>query len=147
MYDRRFCDYNSYFIDQAGGNLDIAYYRAFPYQRGYGRFSQLFKKFGIPAGKYLFKHIFEMGKNVFGDIQEGKDLKESLKSNLRKQTASAVHDLGDKIRSQTGSGLRRKPRSRKTKVKRSPRKPKKAVKKRRKRKAQPKFRYFMPRRY
>ena len=110
MNYRNFCDYDNYFIDQAGGKLDIAYYKA-PYQTGRGRFSAIARKYGIPAMKYLFRHGYEFGKSLFTDVREGKDIKESMKSNLRKRTASAIHDLGEKI-SQSGSGMRKKPRLR-----------------------------------
>jgi hypothetical protein len=109
MCTKNYCDYDRYFIDQAGGNLDIAYYRPLSYQRGYGRFSSIAKRFGIPALKYLFKHGVEFGKNLYTDIRDGKHLKDSLKSSLLKRASSALGDLDKKI-SQSGSGVRKKPR-------------------------------------
>ena len=146
MSSKSLCDYDAYFLDQAGGKLDIAYYKAFPYQRGYGRFSQFFKRYGIPAGKYLLKHAIDFGKNLFSDVREGKDLKESLKTNARKQAASAIHNLGERVMpSQRGSGRRRKTRKvykRKKSVKRK--KAKKSSKRTTKRKSVSKFRKFSP---
>ena len=143
MGSKRICDYDSYFLDQAGGNLDIAYYKAFPYQRGYGRFSQFFKRYGIPAGKYLLQHAIEFGKNLYNDVREGKDVKESLKTNVRKQASSAINDIGARVMpSQKGSGRRRKVYKRKKIIKRK--KAKKSVKKSTKRKSVVKFRKFSP---
>ena len=108
-YNKHLCDYDKYFIDQAGGSLDIAYYRGNPYQRGYGRFSSFARRFGIPAMKYLFKHGLEFGKNLYSDIREGKDVKESIKSNLKKRLSSTLQDIDSKI-AQSGTGMRKRPR-------------------------------------
>src|SRR5215813_13849411 len=108
MCTKNFCDYENYFADQAGGKLEIAYYRA-PYQRGYGRFSSFAKRYGIPALKYLLKQGFEFGKNIYQDIRSGKDVRQSAKSNIKRSAASAMHDIGQKI-SQSGSGMRKKPK-------------------------------------
>ena len=142
-YNKHFCDYDNYFVDQAGGNLDIAYYRGMPYQRGYGRFSSFARRFGIPAMKYLFKHGLEFGKNLYSDIREGKDVRESLKSNLKKRVSSTLQDIDEKIK-QSGTGMRKRPRlfsykkkktrKRRVKSKRSKSKTKKRRKSRKRRK-------------
>ena len=49
----RICDYNNYYTAQAGGNLDISYYRCVPNQREYGIFTNLAKRYGVPVLKYL----------------------------------------------------------------------------------------------
>ena len=45
---KNFCDYNNYYKDQAGGNLDISYYKGVPYQRGSGIISTFAKRYGTP---------------------------------------------------------------------------------------------------
>ena len=59
--------------------------------------------------KYVLKHGFEFGKDMYSDIREGKNVSESLKRNLRKRAGSTFTDIGEKV-SQTGSGMRKKPR-------------------------------------
>ena len=108
-YNKHLCDYDKYFNDQAGGSLDIAYYPGNPYQRGYGRFSSFARRFGIPAMKYLFKHGLEFGKNLYSDVREGKDVKESFKSNLKKRLSSTLQDIDSKI-TQSGTVMRKRPR-------------------------------------
>jgi hypothetical protein len=141
MCSKYFCDYERYYIDQSGGNLDISYYRA-PYQRGAGAFSALFKRYGVPALKYLFKQGMSFGKNLYEDVREGRDVRQAMKSNLRKTLGSTISDLGEKV-TQSGKGIRMKPRfgnkriskskkaiskSRSVKRKRSFRKPAKRIK-------------------
>src|SRR6266700_6762671 len=104
-----FCDYNDYYTKQAGGKLDISFYRGAPYQRGYGFFTNLAKRYGIPMMKYLFKQGFHAGKEILSDVAEGKKFSTAAKSQLRKRAASTLQDLGQKL-SQTGSGRRKKPR-------------------------------------
>ena len=139
MCSRNFCDYDKYYSDQAGGALDIAYYTS-PYQRGTGPFSALFKRFGIPAMKYLFKQGIQFGKDVYSDIREGKNVKESLKSNATKRAGDAIKDVGEKVSQMSGRGLRKKPRltprkrrrtRRKSTVKRKPSKKTKRARRRR----------------
>jgi len=118
---RRFCDYNQYYLDQAGGKLDISYYSA-PYQRGHGVFSNLAKRYALPALKYLFQHGIKLGRDLFSDLSEGKDVKESLKTGLKRRAAEGLKDFGEKVADKlSGSGLRKKPRlniKRKSKSKR-----------------------------
>ena len=136
MCSRNYCDYDKYFYDQAGGNLDISYYSSKPYQRGYGRFSQIARKFGIPAMKYLFKHGIEFGKDLYRDIRAGSDVKTSIDKSMRKRASSALKDLDEKIsqsgQSQSGTGLRKKPRYKKAnrKIKQKKRKPKSKINRR-----------------
>lgn len=110
-----FCDYDSYYSDQAGGKLDISYYRGLPYQRGSGIFSSFAKRFGVPALKYLFKRGVSVGKDILTDVAAGKSLKESTKSSFKKGTATALKDLSERLHpsdrsDQTGTGLRVKPK-------------------------------------
>lgn len=110
MCTRRYCDYDSYYLDQAGGKLDISYYSA-PYQRGSGFWSDLGTKYALPALKYLYQHGIKFGKDLFTDISEGKDLKESVKTNLKRRGAEGLKDFGEKVADKlSGSGLRKKPR-------------------------------------
>ena len=119
---RNFCNYDNYYVDQAGGNLDISYYRGSPYQRGYGVITNLAKRYGIPVLKYLLKHGMTAGKDIYSEWTSGKDIRKAAKSSLRKRASSVMKDLGERIE-QSGSGLRKKPRinikRRKTKSKRS----------------------------
>ena len=122
---RNFCDYDNYYVDQAGGNLDISYYRGSPYQRGYGVISNLSKRYGIPVLKYLFKHGMTAGKDIYSEWASGKNIRQAAKSSLKKRASSVMKDLGERIE-QSGSGLRKKPRinikRRKTNSKRSSKK-------------------------
>ncbi len=139
-----FCDYQTYYAKQAGGQLDISYYRGAPYQRGYGFFTNLAKRYGIPVLKYLFKQGVQTGKDIWSDVAAGKQFSTAAKSNLRKRVASTFQDLGEKI-SQSGSGMRKRPRlvkkRRKTK-RRVKRKLKSKVKRRVKRKLTNKSKRF-----
>lgn len=116
MCERDFCDYENYFQDQAGGRLDIAYFRS-PYQRGYGPFSALFKRYAIPVMKYLFKRGLNFGQNVYSDVKQGTKLKTAMKSNLKRTGGETLSDIGEKL-SQSGSGLRMKPKLNKVRRKR-----------------------------
>ena len=106
---RRFCDYNNYYTAQAGGNLDISYYRGVPYQRGYGIFTNLAKRYGVPVLKYLLKQGYSAGKDIFNDFREGKNISDSAKIHLKKRAATALKDIGEHI-GQSGSGVRKKPK-------------------------------------
>jgi hypothetical protein len=103
------CNYNNYYLDQAGGKLDISYYRGQPYQRGYGAISTYAKRYGIPVLKYLLKQGFNTGRDIFNDLREGKKFSHSAKLNLKRRAGTILKDLGENIE-QAGSGLRKKPK-------------------------------------
>ena len=110
MYQRKFVNYDQYYYDQAGGKLDISYYSA-PYQRGRGWLTNLAKKYAVPGLKYLLEHGIKFGKDMFTDLFEGKDVKESVKTNLKRRAAEGMKDFGEKIADKlSGSGLRKKRR-------------------------------------
>ena len=50
-----------------------------------------------------------MEKKLYSDIREGKDVKESIKSNLKKRLSSTLQDIDSKI-AQSGTGMRKRPR-------------------------------------
>jgi len=106
---KNLCNYNNYYTDQAGGNLDILYYKDLPNQRGKGIISTYAKRYGIPVMKYLLKQGFYTGRDILRDVIEGKNVRQSSKSQLKKRTANVFKDLGEKIE-QSGSGLRKKPK-------------------------------------
>ena len=110
MYTNRdFVNYDDYFKSQAGGNLDISYYRGSPYQRGHGFFSTFAKRYGIPVLKYLARQGFHVGKDILSDVASGQKFTTSAKSNLKKRAATTLKDFGEKL-VQGGSGLRKRPR-------------------------------------
>ena len=109
MCERNFCDYDKYYSDQAGGRLDISYYKGLPYQRGRGKFTNLARRYGIPVLKYILKQGWELGKDMYGDIVAGKKVAPSFKTQMRKRASTAMKDLGEHI-SQEGSGMRKRPK-------------------------------------
>ena len=110
MYSTRdFVNYEDYFKSQAGGNLDISYYRGSPYQRGHGFLSTFAKRYGIPVLKYLARQGFHVGKDILSDVASGQKFSTSAKSNLKKRAATTLKDFGEKL-VQGGSGLRKRPR-------------------------------------
>jgi hypothetical protein len=142
MCSRNYCDYNSYYKSQVGGNSDIIYYPGSKYQRGSGRISNLARRYGIPALRFLLKQGWNVGKDLYSDLSKGKDFTPSLKTSLRKRGADIFKDISEKM-SQPGKGLRKKPRmvkKRKIRRKKLSRKPS-AKKKSRKRKSKSKPKY------
>jgi len=130
--NKQFVNYDAYFADQAGGQLDISYYRGAPYQRGYGFFSSL-KRYAFPVLKYLARQGLYAGRDILGDVISGQKFSSAAKSNLKKRAASTFKDVGEAME-QAGSGLRRKPRI----IKRRKRKAKVSSKSKVKRKRRPK---------
>ena len=133
-----FCDYEDIYVSQASGknpqNLVI--------QRGSNWFTAFAKRFGIPTLKFLGKQVYETGKDIFHDVIQGKDLKQSTKSNIKKGVSKSLKDLSDRMTPQSGTGSKRnyklikrkfskrrkisksKPLNRKSKRRRRQRKPK-----------------------
>lgn len=135
MYDLN-CDYCALFSHQRGSGLPI--YQGLPHQRGYGIFTNLFKRFGVPLLKYLGKKAFITGRNIGEDIiVNNADPKHAIKAHLSKAAKTVGFDTlseASKRLAQTGSGRRRRRTTRrktsKTKAKRKTTKRKRTVKKR-----------------
>ncbi len=128
MCSRNYCDYNSYYNSQIGGNLGISYYTGSKFQRGSGRISNLARRYGIPALRFLLKQGWNVGKDLYSDLSKGKDFTPSLKSSLRKRGSEVMKEFGEKL-SQPGKGLRKKPRIKRTTKQRKRISRKKSVKK------------------
>lgn len=114
----KFCDYDSYYKEQAGGGLDIKYYRSVPRQRGSGFLSSLIRRVAFPALKFLGRQAISTGSDLISDILPGVS---EAKKNLKRRAISTLKDISDKIE-QSGSG--RKRMKRKTSMKNRRRKSK-----------------------
>ena len=112
-------DWNSYYMQQAGGGLDYNYFRGNVYQQGKGlgkMFSNLFK-WVVPLIKTHAIPKIEMGlksvgreflssaANIATDVVNGRDLKESARENVNN---SLNNVKGNIERSLEGSGKKRK---------------------------------------
>lgn len=131
MYDLH-CDYCALFSHQKGSGLPI--YQGLPHQRGYGVFTNLFKRFGVPLLKYLGKKAFIAGKNIGEDIiVNNADPKHALKTHLKQSAKTVGFDAlseASKRLAQVGSGRRlRRRKQPKRKVKRTATKRRRTVKK------------------
>ena len=87
-------DWNTYYIEQAGGSLDYNYYRGNVYQKGFGlggtfrRFFKwvvpLIKTHAMPkieSGlKVVGRELLNSATNVATDVLNGKDFKDSAKT-------------------------------------------------------------------
>ena len=104
MCTRNFCDYNKYYSDQLGGKLDISFYQGQPHQRGYGRFSNLTKRYGIPVTNYLLRSGKDFGVETLSGFKKG----------LKKVAKKGIQQIID---GQLGEGLSRKPSKKKTTMK------------------------------
>ena len=106
------CDFKSYYLSQAGkGYDDIAVFRGYPYQRGYG-IGSLFRRFGIPLAKFIGRHLLNTGVSIGSDILLNKSLdkdviKTKLKQGAKEATKDALTKALNKI-DQKGSGRKRK---------------------------------------
>ena len=83
-----FCDYDNHYVSQASGknpqNLVI--------QRGSNWFTAFAKRFGLPALKFLGNQVYETGKDIFHDVVQGKNLKQSSKTNMKKNISRSLKD-------------------------------------------------------
>ena len=111
---------NSYYknlYSQTGNGYPIVPFEGGKYQKGHGLgsiFSSLLpivKKIAAPVGKTLL----QSGLNVAKDALEGKSLKDSLKSNLKKTGTNLITKSIDSLARKTGStkkaNKRKRPRS------------------------------------
>ena len=139
-YPARF--YEDFYNHQSGGSIVLPHFRP---QRGRGIFGKLFRGFVLPTlGKAANvlkreapKRLLSLGREVIGDVAEGKSLGSSLKRRGLGQLKRAASDILAPVpkkkrrRGQVGSGARRQQRRRR----RSVRRPRKVAGKRRKRKS------------
>ncbi len=107
-----FCDYEKYYLIQAGGARDdILYYSGIPYQRGSNIFLRCGKRFGIP----IFKFLLNTGKDVIKDIMMEEKPKNALVNNLKSKTTEAIENVADRI-TQSGGFVKRKKKSNSSKI-------------------------------
>ena len=104
----RNCNFSQYYTQQAGCGLPI--YKGAVSQRGYGLWSNLFSRFGVPLLKFIGKQGLGFASK-FGDdvINQNINVKEALRKNLI-ATGKSVAQQGltkaqEKI-SQLGTGRR-----------------------------------------
>jgi len=119
------CDYDSFYKDQAGGALDISYYKG-NQQSGRGIITSFAKRYGFPVIKYLTKHAYQAGKDIISDISTGSKFSTAAKKAGKKRLGSVLTEIGEKL--QSGKGLRKKPRITRKRRKISKRKTKKSKK-------------------
>ena len=158
------CHFSSYYCNQAGhglsgggggglalvggGGPDFNIFRGVPYQRGYGIFSNAFRRYGIPLLKYLGPKLLKRGRDIYANVSSGHvPLREAIRSSLKEGGKEILVDSLSKAASvatetfggQSGSGFyfptrRRRRRTTKTattkKRKSTTRKKKKATRKR-----------------
>ncbi len=119
-----FCDYEKYYLIQAGGARDdILYYSGIPYQRGSNIFLRYGKRFGIP----IFKFLLNTGKDVIKDIMMGEKPKNALVNNLKRKTTEAIENVADRV-TQSGGFVKRKKKSNSSKIIKTKKKLKKSLK-------------------
>jgi len=99
-----FCDYDDFYVSQASGKNP----RTLVIQRGSNWFTAFAKRFGIPTLKFLGKQAYETGKEIFHDVVQGKDLKQSSKANIKKGISRSLKDLSDRMTPQRGASRKRK---------------------------------------
>ena len=151
------CPHTSYYCSQAGhglmigGNFDPGFnvFRGTPYQRGYGIFGNVIKRYGIPLLHYLGPRLYRTGKDIASDIYlRNRNPRDAFKDRLKESGRVILKDALDKASStltspQFGSGipygLYRAKRKRKSTKKHS-NKRRKVIKKRSSNKKKPKVR-------
>ena len=95
-YPARF--YEQYYHDQSGGSGVLPHFRP---QRGRGLFGKLFRGFVLPTlGKAVNvlkreapKRLLSLGRDVLGDVTEGKSLSSSLQRRGLGQLKRAASDI------------------------------------------------------
>ena len=115
--------YKHYYLNQAGQRGGGSYFAGRLFQRGYGQrgagignfFGSLFKK-AIPfltgASKQIGKAALKTGANVLADTVSGQRFQDSLQNRVKEAgkelKRDATNQIVNAIRSQTGSGRKRK---------------------------------------
>ena len=136
---------NSYYNEQAGNGISGFEGLQYQNQKGRGLFGRIWRGVGLPLVRYFGRKALETGRDIAGDLLEGKNLKTSARKRARQSMESMGQDAKRKLLStidQTGTGLSTttlmaKPRTRAARG----RKPRKGIKRRKKpRKVPPKKR-------
>lgn len=132
-----------YYVDQAGSG--IPGFRGIRYQKGDGFWGDIWTRVGLPVLKFLGRTAANSGLNVAADALEGKNVKDSLISNLKAGGKGTVNYMQDLL-AQQGKGIKRRKRlsskseltkrcrttkSKSVKRQTSKKKPRKSTKKRR----------------
>ena len=113
--------YIKYYVDQAGSGL--AGFEGYQYQRGHGFFSSIFQNIIKPLGRYLGRQVLSTGVNVGQDLLQGENLKDSLKKQGKVSSKNMLVDSIARAQkfAQTGTGRKRRRRSKTKKtVKKAP---------------------------
>jgi len=123
--------YIDYYKQQAGSGL--VGFEGARYQKGHGFFGRLISSFAKPLLGYLGKKALGVGKDLAGDILQGKNLRESGKRRLKQGLKAVGQDAlsyGKRKLDQVGTGVKRRRIVKKQ--------PKKTIKGRQIRKTKPK---------
>lgn len=91
--NREFCDYDSYYVNQAKNRYD----NVIPYQRGANWFTSFAKRYAVPAIKYLGKQTYKYGKDFIKDLALGEEVKSAAKTHLKRGASGLLDDLSQKI--------------------------------------------------
>ena len=100
--------YINYYKQQAGNGL--VGFEGVRYQKGHGFFGRLISSFAKPLLGYLGKKALGVGKDLAGDILQGKNIKESGKRRLKQGLKAVGEDAlsyGKRKLDQVGTGAKR----------------------------------------
>ena len=131
--------YINYYKQQAGNGL--VGFEGVRYQKGHGFFGRLISSFAKPLLGYLGKKALGVGKDLAGDILQGKNFKESGKRRLKQGLKAVGEDAlsyGKRKLDQVGTGAKRRRITKK--------KPKKPIKRASKPKGRPLKQVLKPKR-
>ena len=106
------CDYDTYYKKQAGGGLDIKYYKVYPRQRGFGFLSSIISRYAYPALKFLGEQALNTGTNIISDVIPGLKV---AKKNLKRRAVKTLKDISEKLE-QSGVGMPLKIKRRRTSI-------------------------------
>ena len=106
--------YINYYKQQAGNGL--VGFEGVRYQKGHGFFGRLISSFAKPLLGYLGKKALGVGKDLAGDILQGKNIKESGKRRLKQGLKAVGEDAlsyGKRKLDQVGTGAKGKRQTKK----------------------------------
>jgi len=96
-------DFTKYYLNQAAGGPAFPVFRA--RQRGGSFLTPLFKRFGIPAVRWLGKQAATLASGLGSSyLNKGKLTKDDVKGIVKKQGKEVAASVLDKIKQQIGSG-------------------------------------------
>ena len=111
--------HRSYYCNQAGHETNSlpTIYKGTPYQAGYGRFSSILLRYGVPLLGYLAKKTFSTGSRIAKDIYLDKQRpKEAIRKRVLEAAAGLRSDVikkaGEFFHKQTGRGKKIRKRKR-----------------------------------